>query len=133
MTLSCSSRFFSTPVSISGNRLGAPIDAKLLNSMKILASILCLVPFFAAGGETLQPVVEVEETVYEYVPAKTGTTSLGCYGATCIARHGEDVFVSGLETIPGVPPMNNCRWTLFKRTAAGWQLQQADARPKGRR
>lgn len=100
--------------------------------MKILASILCLVPFVAAGGEKLQPVVEVEETVFEYVPAKTGTTSLGCYGATCIVRHGEDVFVSGLETIPDVPPMNNCRWTLFKRTAAGWQLQQADPEERQR-
>ena len=40
-----------------------------MNTMKILASILCLVPFVAAGAEKLKPVVEAEETVYEYVPA----------------------------------------------------------------
>jgi hypothetical protein len=51
---------------------------------------------------------------------------LWCSGSTCLVRIGQDVFASGLETLADQRPLNNCRWTLFKRTAAGWELQQAD-------
>lgn len=104
-----------------------------MNLLKIIRSLVAVIltagprgSVVATAESALLPQVEIEEIVYEFVPAKTGTTSLGCYGATCIVHHGEDVFVSGLETIPDVPPMNNSRWTLFKRTAVGWQLQQSD-------
>ncbi len=92
------------------------------------ASLEAVAP--GAGAAPLQPVVEIEEPVYEYAPADNGAGPLWCYGATCIVRHGADVFVSGLETLPGVKPLNNCRWTLYRRTATGWELQQAD--PQGR-
>jgi len=75
----------------------------------------------------LQPVVEVEEDVYSYRPADNGAGPMWCHGSTCLVRIGDDVFASGLETLPGVKPLNNCRWTLWKRTGAGWELQQADA------
>src|SRR5438034_3515780 len=84
----------------------------------------------AAIAAPAGPVVEAEETLYDYLPANNGAGPLWCYGSTCIVRRGADVFASGLETLDGVPPLNNCRWRLFQRTAQGWQLRQAD--PTGR-
>lgn len=69
----------------------------------------------------LNPVVEVEEEVYCYEPAHNGAGPMWCRGNTCIARLGEQVFASGLETIPGAKPLNNCVPLLFRRTAAGWE------------
>ena len=77
----------------------------------------------------LRPVVEVEEDVYSYEPANNGAGPMWCSGSTCLVRIGDDVFASGLETLKDAKPLNNCRWTLYKRTAGGWQLQQAD--PEG--
>jgi hypothetical protein len=74
-----------------------------------------------------RPVVEVEEQVYRYTPADNGAGPLWCSGSTCLVRVGDDVFASGLETLAGVPPYNNCRWLLFQRGAAGWERKQADA------
>ena len=78
----------------------------------------------------LQPVVEVEEDVYTFTPANNGAGPMWCSGSTCLVRIGDDVFASGLETLKDAKPLNNCRWTLYQRTADGWQLQQAD--PTGR-
>ena len=80
----------------------------------------------AADSPALHPVVEVEEQVYRYAPADNGAGPLWCSGSTCLARAGDEVFASGLETLQGVPPLNNCRWTLFVRGRAGWKLAQAD-------
>ena len=74
--------------------------------------------------------VEVEENVYDYEPADNGAGPLWCFGSTCLVRIGDDVFASGLETLKGIKPLNNCRWLLFKRGSDGWELQQAD--PAGR-
>ena len=74
----------------------------------------------------LHPVVEVEEDVYSFEPANNGAGPMWCSGSTCLVRIGGDVFASGLETRKDAQPLNNCRWTLYKRTAGGWQLQQAD-------
>jgi hypothetical protein len=79
-----------------------------------------------AGDAALRPVVEVEEEVYRYQPANNGAGPLWCRGSTCLVRIGDDVFASGLETLRDAEPLNNCRWTLFKRDADGWKLQQAD-------
>ena len=84
----------------------------------------------AAEERPLLPIVEVEEGVYTYEAADNGAGPLWCYGATCLVRIGDDVFASGLETIKGRKPLNNCRWLLLKRTGQGWQLLQAD--PQGR-
>ncbi|MBI4328019.1 MAG: hypothetical protein HY674_22540 [Chloroflexi bacterium] len=78
----------------------------------------------------LQPVVEVEEDVYRYESADNGAGPLWCGGSTCLVRIGNDVFASGLETLKDFKPLNNCRWTLFKCGADGWEQQQAD--PAGR-
>jgi len=76
------------------------------------------------------PVVEVEEEVYRFEPANNGSGPLWCHGSTCLVRVGGDVFASGIETLKGIKPLNNCRWLLFQRAAGGWQLQQSD--PGGR-
>jgi len=77
-----------------------------------------------------RPVVEVEEDVYSFLPANNGAGPMWCSGSTCLVRIGDDVFASGLETVKDAKPLNNCRWTLYKRTVAGWHLVQAD--PAGR-
>jgi hypothetical protein len=73
-----------------------------------------------------RPVVEIEEDVYHFKPADNGAGPLWCHGSTCLVRIGEEVFASGLETLENHKPLNNCRWTLYKRGPDGWQLQQAD-------
>ena len=82
------------------------------------------------GPPALQPVVEVEEDVYNFEPANNGAGPMWCSGSTCLVRIGDDVFASGLETLKDAKPLNNCRWTLYKHTAGGWQLQRQD--PSGR-
>jgi hypothetical protein len=74
----------------------------------------------------LQPVVEIEEEVYQYVPADNGAGPTWCSGAPALVRWGEVLFAPGLETLPDVPPLHNVRWTLWKRDATGWELQQVD-------
>jgi hypothetical protein len=80
----------------------------------------------AAQSPALAPVVEIEEEVYRYEPANNGAGPLWCSGSTCLVRAGNDLFASGLETLQDLKPLNNCRWVLFKREAAGWQVQQRD-------
>ncbi len=100
--------------------------------MKCLALfILSFFLFFFNGlGASRHPgfeaVVEVEEEIYSFVNANNGANPLWCYENTCIVRHGEEVFVSGLETLEGVPPDNNTRWLFFKRDKEGWKLVHKD-------
>ena len=86
----------------------------------------------SAAPAPFRPVVEVEEDVYSYVPANNGAGPMWCSGSTCLVRIGDDVFASGLETLADAKPLNNCRWTLYKRTAGGWQFQQADSADRTR-
>ncbi|NLH42809.1 MAG: hypothetical protein GX448_13305 [Planctomycetes bacterium] len=79
------------------------------------------------SGAALRPVVEVEEDVYNYEPANNGAGPMWCHGSTCLVRIGQDVFASGLETIPNAKPLNNCRWMLFHRGRQGWQKTCVDA------
>src|SRR5437016_5338110 len=67
----------------------------------------------------IQPVVEVEEEVYQYEPANNGAGPLWCGGSTCLVRIGNEIFASGLETLKDRKPLNNCRWLLFKREENG--------------
>jgi hypothetical protein len=71
--------------------------------------------------------VEVEDEIYAYQPADNGAMPLWCHGSTVVTRHGEDVFVAGLETIAEQKPLNNTRWVLFHRNGGGdWQLIHRD-------
>jgi hypothetical protein len=87
-------------------------------------------PVNAADKPPLLPTVEVEENVYTTPPANNGAGPMWCYGSTSIARRGQDVFASGIETIPDQKPLNNVRWMVFQRGSKGWQLMQSD--PTGR-
>lgn len=103
-------------------------------SIAVIISLVTLpvCSVFAQGPAALQPVVEIEEDVYTYQPPDNGSGPLWCAGSTCLVRVGDDVFASGIETLEGVKPLNNCRWTLFQRTEDGWELQQADQRGRTR-
>jgi len=97
--------------------------------------MICLMVTASACGEAvrpLAPIVEAEEDVYSYEPANNGAGPMWCKGSTCIARIGSDVFVSGLETIQDLQPLNNVRWLLFHRTDDGWALQQRDPKDRTR-
>src|SRR3990167_7511581 len=74
----------------------------------------------AKAPAAIQPVVEIEEDVYRFEPANNGAGPLWCHGSTCIVRIGDEVFASGIETLKGFKPLNNCRWLLWNRTAQGW-------------
>ena len=80
----------------------------------------------------INPVVEIEDDVYAFEPANNGAGPMWCHGSTCLVRMGEEVFASGLETIKDAKPLNNCRWTLFRRGPKGWELQRADEKGRTR-
>ncbi|MGQ9591377.1 MAG: hypothetical protein ACUVYA_13920, partial [Planctomycetota bacterium] len=64
--------------------------------------------------------------VYAYEAPGNGSGPLWCHGSTCIARLGDEVFASGIETIPGAKPLNNVRWTLYRLGKDGWKLWRKD-------
>ena len=74
-----------------------------------------------------QPVVEIEEDVYERQPLNNGSGPMWCSGSTCLVRIGDRVFASGMEKLPDAQPLNNSRWTLFERQVDGWRLLQSGA------
>ena len=78
------------------------------------------------GTAKVRPVVEIEEDVYSFQSAHNGAGPTWCSGSTCLVRIGNDVFVSGIETLKDFKPLNNCRWMLFTRGQDAWELAQVD-------
>jgi len=79
----------------------------------------------------LRPAVEIEEDVYTYEPMDNGSGPLWCSGSTCLVRIGAAVFASGVARVDDAQPLNNCRWTLFRRAGDGWELlHQGDGRTR---
>ena len=76
--------------------------------------------------------VEAEETVYDYEPADNGAGPMWCHGNTCIVRYGDNVVVSGLETLKDLKPLHNTCWMLFERTDKGWELLLKDEKGRTR-
>lgn len=112
-------------------RLDSARSRRVANSLAALGSLVWLTVAVRAGepsppAPTPQVVVEAEEDVYTFTPADNGAGPMWCSGSTCLVRIGEDVFASGLETLPEAKPLNNCRWTLFHRERGGWRRVQAD-------
>lgn len=70
--------------------------------------------------------VEVEEPLYDHKPADNGAGPMWCSGSTCLVRSGDTVYAAGLETLEGVPPLNNCRWVLWRRGRTGWERWLVD-------
>ena len=106
---------------LAGAGSGAPAEGSVLPSVPASRPTAA-----AAPAPVPVPVVEVEEDVYRYEPANNGAGPFWCHGSTCLVRIGEDVLASGLETLKEFKPLNNCRWVLYRRTATGWERQQAD-------
>ena len=69
-------------------------------------------------------VVEAEEVVTKYTSANNGAGPLWCYGSTVIARQGNDVYLSVIETGKDIPLLCNTRWQLWHRSAEGWKIAQ---------
>lgn len=108
-----------------------PAVRTLLSSMSSGGVVVVgLLLALARGAGALEAVVEVEEDVYRYEPANNGAGPMWCGGSTCIVRVGEVVYATGLETLPGEKPLNNCRWVLWRRDAQGWKRWYVD--PEGR-
>ena len=90
----------------------------------LAAFILCASVLARAAG--LAPVVEIEEDVYTHTNANNGAGPMWCSGSTSLVRVGDEVFASGLETVPDARPLNNCRWVLFHRGSNGWERVRVD-------
>lgn len=95
--------------------------------MRVIVSlqVVLFVAAFATSSHaqtlrSIHPVVEIEEEVYRYTPADNGAGPMWCRGNTCIVRQGNRVFASGLETIPGAKPLNNCLALLYMRDGRSW-------------
>ena len=71
-------------------------------------------------------VVEAEEVVTAYSPANNGAGPLWCYGSTVIARSGNDVYLSVIETGENIPLLCNTRWQLWHRSEKGWKIAQSE-------
>ena len=88
-------------------------------------SIIC--PTNVNGkGQNFSSTVKVEEVVTRYTPANNGAGPMWCYGSTVIARQGDDVFLSVIETGKDVPPLCNTRWQLWRRSSDGWRMEQSE-------
>ncbi len=102
--------------------------------LHIITFALLTIPFcFADDAEQkpIDPRVEIEEEVYTYEPADNGAGPMWCHGNTSIVRMGDEVYASGLETIPGAKPLNNCLPLLFRRTDEGWkQIYKGEGRTR---
>lgn len=88
--------------------------------------IWALAGLIATGASDVRPVVEVEEIVTSYTPADNGAGPLWCYGSTTIARLGNEVFLSVIETGKDVPLLCNTRWQLWHRSGEKWKLAQSE-------
>jgi hypothetical protein len=116
-------------------RLKAPLsrpvpDLRTRCHRGLLLSIALFAACIVRGADPEGVRVEAEEDVYTFAPANNGAGPMWCAGSTCLVRVGDDLFASGIETIPSEKPLNNVRWMLFKRGANGWETLQTD--PTGR-
>lgn len=63
-----------------------------------------------------------ESVVYTTPNANNGAGPLWNFNATNIARIGDTVWVSGLNTVTGLPPLNNTECNLWRKAAdAAWE------------
>ncbi len=89
--------------------------------------ISILLAFFIQTAIAQTPTVEVEEDVYTYTSPKNGSGPLWSYGCTVIARIGDDVFISQMETGDDVELLCNTRWKILRRHDDQWTtFAQAD-------
>ncbi|MCC7377699.1 MAG: hypothetical protein IT581_23760 [Verrucomicrobiales bacterium] len=107
----------------------SPVLPMAPRHLQLLVVVACITLAAVTGSGKSAPIratVEVEETVYQYEPANNGAGPMWCSGSTSLVRIGEEVYASGLETVAGAKPLNNCRWVLWRRSAGGWQRWAVD-------
>lgn len=109
-----------------GMATAAPLGQTRNGFSVLMAALLVGVALGAAAAgpgapKEVRAVVEIEEDVHSCSAPGNGAGPTWAYGSTCIARVGDAVFISGLEIIPEVKPLNNVRWVLFSRRGEGWQ------------
>lgn len=75
----------------------------------------------ASSSHGSGPVVQ-ESTVYTTADADNGAGPLWDYHTSNVARIGDTVWVSGRNTVPGLPPLNNTECKLWTQMAGGWRL-----------
>ena len=81
----------------------------------------------------LKPVVDVQETFHRTEPPNNGAGPLWCHGSTVVARAGDVLYVTALETFPDEKPLNNCGWVLYRHTDAdGWELLHRETQRRTR-
>jgi hypothetical protein len=98
-----------------------------MNRLLIVATVALISAICSSSWAQIKVTVEAEEEVYEFTNPDNGADPFWCYGDTCIARIGDDVFASGMEVIPDAKPEMNTRWLLFQRASAGgWKLIRKD-------
>lgn len=100
----------------------------LRNVLRFL--FMVVIPLWSSAAAGFSTSVEVEETIYSIKSADNGAGPLWDFGSTNLIRVADEVYISGLETLPNEPPLNNTRCNLWTRAEHGWTLIQTD--PTGR-
>ncbi|NIA14586.1 MAG: hypothetical protein GWP08_10950 [Nitrospiraceae bacterium] len=90
--------------------------------LAILVAACTLLMPCRARGEVMEIKVEAEEEVYTLVSPNNGSGPLWSYGCSSIARVGDEVYISQMETGEDVPLLCNTRWRLLRRTGEGWKM-----------
>lgn len=124
-------------------KLSAPLSLLTVNCLRLIVVIAvgggC--PALAVGADSavaklsLPPrvIVEAEDEVYRYQDPQNGSGPMWCRGSTCLVRSGDRVFASGLEVLPDVKPLNNCRWVLWTKNDSGpWEQVACDTEGRTR-
>ncbi|GMV92104.1 MAG: hypothetical protein AMXMBFR82_18820 [Candidatus Hydrogenedentota bacterium] len=90
----------------------------------IVNGVVLLAAFAGARGFAQPPAVRVvvEEDVYSFTPPDNGSSPMWSFGCTTIARLGDRVVVSEMETGEGVPRLCNTKWKLAERSEEGWEV-----------
>lgn len=93
-----------------------------------LTLLLWVILFVFCSKSTfaLSTVVDVEEIVYSVRSADNGAGPMWNFGSTNMVRVGDKIYASGLETLVGVPPLNNTKCNLWTRDMNGWVLTPTD-------
>jgi len=98
----------------------------ILRSYTLVILAVTPVFLFAARAEPVAAPVTVEvraeEDVYTFTSPNNGSGPLWSYGCAPIARLGDTVVVSQMETGKDVPPLANTRWRLLRRENGAWKL-----------
>ncbi len=87
-----------------------------------IVALLSLGLILRANAQAPSVRVTAEEDVYSFTPPDNGSGPLWSYGCTTIARLGDRLVVSEMETSEGVPLLCNTKWKLAERSEEGWEV-----------